>query len=583
MENFVWTILRMSFHASVVVLLLAGLRLLLKKTSKSILFFAYAAIAVLLICPWRIPLPVLSSSTSGALALQGSPTSQPSAWTEPWTSGSIPPPAAEAPIINTNPNSIDSWQIFVVAFFAVWVVGTVGMLVYAAVSYGRLRRRVREAVRREENMFACEGLMSPFVLGVWRPRIYMPIATAEEDVPYMLAHERAHIRRLDHIWKLFAFGLLCVYWFNPVLWLGFWLFCRDMEQACDERVLRELGEEAKKPYAAALVRAGAVGRLSPCPIAFAEVGVKERVARVLHFKRAARWTAAVSLVLCLSLSGCALLQPTWRTPAMVDGTPVHDAPVGSGPLDKEGRSAVLTLLRHTYPTMFDLDTANGLQVQVWQMAPGGALRCWLRRDGAVTIDGASIGSILPDLSDESYMMSVGGVDVGVMRMILSTYAIAPDKVQVLPSGHPLSSYIADFHNEQERAAYIASARAELGLQGDAALPAPVGGCTLLQEAVPIVPNGDIAQGRYVVRYEVKDGYVYPIVSMYSPSSVVHTVFTMPRSYTCISFGMVGGAYKLVCATAGEQGQTHIYDISLQGDAVVLTRDGVRVPSEPYVP
>ena len=192
----------------------------------------------------------------------------------------------------------------------VWAAGVAALLVYTAVSYWRLRRKVRTAVPLRERVFQCETVGSPFVLGILRPRIYLPFAVEPRDLEYVLAHEEAHIRRRDHWWKPLGFLLLTVHWFNPLLWLAYVLLCRDIELACDEKVIRELGDGQRADYSQALLSCSVPRRLiAACPLAFGEVGVKERVKSVLNYRKPAFWVVAVSVVACAVVAVCFLTNP----------------------------------------------------------------------------------------------------------------------------------------------------------------------------------------------------------------------------------------------------------------------------------
>lgn len=190
----------------------------------------------------------------------------------------------------------------------IWLAGLTLLTLYGLWSWLRLRRRVREAVR-EDGFRRCEGISSPFLLGLIRPAIYVPYGMEGEELDFVLAHERSHLARRDHWTKAAAFTLLAVYWFHPLIWLAYVLLCRDIELACDERVIRALGEGSKAPYSRALLRCGA-GRASiVCPLAFGEVGVKERVKNVLHYKKPAFWVVAVSIAVCAVAAVCFLTNP----------------------------------------------------------------------------------------------------------------------------------------------------------------------------------------------------------------------------------------------------------------------------------
>ena len=189
----------------------------------------------------------------------------------------------------------------------VWAGGAVLMLGYMLYSYLRVRCRVRASLQMENNVYRCDTLESPFILGLFRPRIYLPSEMDAADEVFVLAHERAHIRRLDHIWKPLGFLLLAVYWFNPLFWLGYVLLCRDIESACDEKVVREQSADYRKAYSLALVNCSAPRRMiSACPLAFGETGVKGRIRAVLNYKKPAFWMLTAALIIGIVTAGCAL-------------------------------------------------------------------------------------------------------------------------------------------------------------------------------------------------------------------------------------------------------------------------------------
>ena len=207
-------------------------------------------------------------------------------------------------------DSANPLQVWAPVLAALWLTGMGLLLLYAAFSTWRLRRRMASAVWLGDNVYQSEAAAAPFVLGLVRPRIYLPFRMPEGTLDLVLAHERAHIRRGDHWWKPLGFLLLAVYWFHPLLWLGYVLFCRDVETACDEAVIRDLDRAGRGDYAQALADWGAPERrISPCPLAFGETGVKGRIKRVLRYRRPGAWTALAGAALCLLLAGCFLTDP----------------------------------------------------------------------------------------------------------------------------------------------------------------------------------------------------------------------------------------------------------------------------------
>ena len=208
---------------------------------------------------------------------------------------------------------------------AVWLLGAAVLLGYALVSYLSLRRRVQTAVRLEGNVYQSEHIASPFILGVLRPTIYLPCALPDADRASVLAHERAHLARRDHWWKPLGFLLLALYWFHPALWLAYALFCRDVELACDERVVRPLDPAQRADYSQALLACSAPRRMvAACPLAFGEVGVKERVKSVLHYKKPAFWVVVLSAVVCAAVAVCFLTNPQRETMKWAKSLRVED-------------------------------------------------------------------------------------------------------------------------------------------------------------------------------------------------------------------------------------------------------------------
>lgn len=185
----------------------------------------------------------------------------------------------------------------------VWLAGIVAMLIYSLISYMKVRKSVRESMHVQENIFLCDNISTPFILGLIKPKIYLPSSLYRDDVLYVIDHEKAHIKRLDHLWKPLGYLLLTAYWFNPAMWIAYILLCKDIELACDERVIKELDRDCKKEYSKALINCNSQRRLiSACPLAFGETGVKDRIKSVLSYKKPAFWVIIVALVLCVAIS-----------------------------------------------------------------------------------------------------------------------------------------------------------------------------------------------------------------------------------------------------------------------------------------
>jgi len=195
-------------------------------------------------------------------------------------------------------------------FSYIWLGGGALMLLYAAVSAVRLRLRVASAVLLRDNIYQSEHIPTPFVLGIIQPRIYVPFSLDESALPHVIAHENAHIRRWDHIWKPLGFLILAVHWFNPLVWVGYILLCRDIEAACDEKVVGSLDDIDRADYSQALLTCSTGRRLiSACPLAFGEVSVKERVKNVLSYKKPALWILLSAVIVCAVFAVCFLTDP----------------------------------------------------------------------------------------------------------------------------------------------------------------------------------------------------------------------------------------------------------------------------------
>ncbi len=196
----------------------------------------------------------------------------------------------------------------------IWLIGIAIMLIYTIASFIRIKLRIREAVPIKENIYICDRVPSPFILGVIKPKIILPSTLEENDCEYVIAHEKAHIKRFDHLWKPFGFLLLSIHWFNPLMWVAYVLLCKDIELACDERVIKDMDSDLKKDYATALLNCSVPRRIiSACPLAFGEVGVKGRIKSALSYKKPAFWVIIVALVLTIVLSFGFLTNPAGVT------------------------------------------------------------------------------------------------------------------------------------------------------------------------------------------------------------------------------------------------------------------------------
>lgn len=308
-------LLNLSISASWLVLAVLVLRLISKRSPKWVNVLLWGIVALRLVLPFSIEsalslIPSAETVSPAAVQFDPAPTI---------TSGvsvidnavnpSLSEHFAAVPTASVNPlyvwTEIAGW---------VWLIGLGAMLLYALVSYLRLRRRVSVSLPIQNHIYLCDAISSPFILGVVKPRIYLPSGLDEVQRQNVLAHEQAHLARRDHWWKPLGFALLAVYWFNPVLWLAYALLCRDIELACDERVIRTMDESAVKTYSTVLLACSMPRKaVITCPLAFGEVGVKERVKNALHYKKPAFWVVAASVAVCVVVAVCFLTNPEHET------------------------------------------------------------------------------------------------------------------------------------------------------------------------------------------------------------------------------------------------------------------------------
>jgi beta-lactamase regulating signal transducer with metallopeptidase domain len=303
-------IINMSISASWLVLAVLILRFVLKKAPKWINVLLWGIVAIRLICPFSfestlsiipsaetIPLNICMDTTptinSGISAINNA--------VNPIISQSNTPMAGA---------SVNPLQIIIGIYEYIWIFGMIALALYTAISYWRLRRKVDTAVRYKDNIFQSENVSFPFVLGIIKPRIYLPFKMNGQYLEHVVAHEQAHICRKDHWWKPLGFLLLMIHWFNPLMWLAYVLLCRDIELACDEKVIKELGNEQRGDYMQVLVACSVNRRMiGACPLAFGEVSVKERVKSVMNYKKPAFWVIIISVIVCVGVAVCFLTNP----------------------------------------------------------------------------------------------------------------------------------------------------------------------------------------------------------------------------------------------------------------------------------
>ena len=302
-----------SISASWLVLVVIGLRFLLKKAPKAIHCALWALVAIRLLCPISIESPVSLVPSSQTVSREY--LVEPSVHDTQQTVIDI----VENPIYPENVNvsieaPVSRISVWNIEWSLIWLIGIAMMALYVLISWLRLRKKVAASIPIARDIRLCDHIDSPFILGVFRPLIYLPSDIEQNALDHVLAHEKAHLARKDHWWKPLGFLLLTIHWFNPIMWLAYILLCRDIELACDEKVIKNLGAEQKKTYSTALLRCS-VSRplIAACPLAFGEVGVKERVKTVLNYKKPAFWFVVLAVILCIVVAVCFLTDPVSLT------------------------------------------------------------------------------------------------------------------------------------------------------------------------------------------------------------------------------------------------------------------------------
>ena len=320
MNAFLITLLNMSLTASYTVLAVMLARLLLKKAPKWVICALWSLAALRLVCPFTI-----ESVLSIIPKANPIPTNIVYDTTPAIDSGIPLVNSVVNPFITQafTPNAGDSVNPLQAVLFIggiLWVFGMACILFYAAVGYLRLSRRLYERAPLQDNIYLCDNIDTPFILGIIKPKIFLPSYLDQSTIDCVVAHERAHIKRKDHLWKPLGFLLLTVYWFNPLLWVAYKLFCKDMEMACDQRVVATMSTEEIKTYSSALLSCGTVHRnLGVTPLAFGETHVKTRIKSILHYKKPAFWIMMVAVVTCVAIFLCFLTNP--KTTVTEEETP----------------------------------------------------------------------------------------------------------------------------------------------------------------------------------------------------------------------------------------------------------------------
>ena len=370
MEAVFLKVLNMSINATWLIAAIMLLRLVLAKAPKQLRCMMWGLAALRLVVPFTIEsmLSLLPSPqtlpdniiyTASPVIDSGIPLVDNAV--NPILSNSLAPQA----LTSANPTQILSF-----VFSQVWILGMVVMALYAFGSWFHIRRKVAASIPIGTDVRLCDYIDSPFILGLFRPVIYLPSSLEESGMAYVMAHEKSHLKRRDHWWKPLGFGVLSVHWFNPAVWIAYILLCRDIELACDERVIRQLGEAEKRAYSTALLNCS-IRRpyIAACPLAFGEVGVKQRIKSVLNYRKPSFWILLISILLCMVMVVCFLTDPVVDEYEL-EGTTIHYETDDTGRItfiSHQEEDVIYTLLgKTTYP--------HGAVSNPYRLFPNGEIR-----------------------------------------------------------------------------------------------------------------------------------------------------------------------------------------------------------------
>ena len=499
----------MSISASWLILVVVLLRLILTKTPKWIAVLLWGIVALRLVVPFSFESTLSLIPSAETFDIHNIQYETPAIQSGiPAVNNSVNPVLGEtfAPDPSASANPLYVWMSVV---SIIWLIGITAMVLYAVISYMQVCRSVAERAPYERNIFLCDHVKSPFILGLVRPKIYLPSNMDTMTMESVIAHEKAHLARRDHWWKPMGFLILMIHWFNPLCWIAYVLLCRDIELACDEKVIQQMDLDGKKQYSTALLECSAQRRLvAICPLAFGEIGVKERVKNILNYKKPAFLAIAVAVIACAVVTVCFATNPKQDFPqdlrtvqvriteiedhsflvTPVDGSwelsssdlfrvPITNMPASPEPqvgdimeitydgsilesypaqfgmvysirVISQEKPLEIDGLRVKYPEYFELGTFKGLEVYVWQIAKNNY------RFGLM--QGTNREKTLEE------KMALKGTTAEEMALILSTFDIEDKDIFVIPWQNPISSYMVteDMAKDPE---YINNIRTILGL------------------------------------------------------------------------------------------------------------------------
>jgi len=426
MDKFFIEILNLSFTGSFIILAVILLRFIFKKAPKYLSLTFWALVFIKLLCPIKFESRLSLVPSSTVIPQNIVYAQNPNITSGITVIDNSVNPVLESSMSPTLGNSVNPMQIVMYIASNIWVLGVAAMLIYTLVSYILLKRKVRASINAYENVYYCDYIESPFVLGIIKPKIYLPSGISEKEAELVILHEKAHIKRLDHISKFIGFIPLAVHWLNPLVWLSYHLFSKDIEAAADELVIENKELSFKKDYSETLLSLSNKRKVLVCPLAFGEIGVKQRVKNILSFKKPTIWIIIAVIFSAVVLAILFIPSPKEKNNSSIGIIGGSDGPTeiyfsADTPYDDK-----MHVLRKIYPEYFDLNTENGLTVYVWQISERGYY-CGI-------LEGQ------PENHKKSDVENLQGAGFVEIKAILTSYNIKKENITVVPYKMPYSSY-----------------------------------------------------------------------------------------------------------------------------------------------
>lgn len=401
MDDVFLKLVNLSISASWLILAVLVLRVVLKKAPKWVMPLLWGVVALRLVCLFSIEsalslIPSAETIPSEIVTETREPVLYEQATLDIVTNPTLPS-AAEVPVGVSRQQAQVDFNIYSV----LWLAGMAALLVHALVSAGKLKRKLATAILLRDNIYESEFVDSPFVFGVVKPNIYLPMHMDEGTAAYVIAHEHAHLARRDHWWKVLGYLVLALHWFNPLVWVAYILFCRDIELACDEKVVKGLDGAARADYSQALLSCAAPGRaVAACPLAFGEGNIKTRVKSALHYKKPAFWVAAAAVLAVVIVAVCFLTNPKSERGSLVWAQKLNAADVASIELyvPAEGKARQYKKLgtEEMAQAVELINSSRGTYIEIPETVYGG-LPVWFlltMDDGTVHAVGSVVGHYL---------------------------------------------------------------------------------------------------------------------------------------------------------------------------------------------